>query len=62
MTKDKAKNVFYSVTFWFAVAQFVAGGLAALMAQYPEVGYLAMLKSIVDVVIRFRTVSPVKFI
>ncbi len=55
------KSLFTSKTFWLAVLQAVAGGLAVLHPN-PTVqatGALAITKSVVDVGLRILTTEPV---
>ncbi|MDI6808197.1 MAG: hypothetical protein QME66_04330 [Candidatus Eisenbacteria bacterium] len=60
MAQSKVVKVFWtSKTFWVAVLQAVAGVLVALPADNPELGGLMILKSLLDVVMRFLTKAPV---
>ena len=56
------KSIVTSRTFWLAIAQAVAGSAAALVSTDPAIrltGWLAVGKSVVDVVLRFMTTAPV---
>lgn len=58
----EAKSIFSSWTFWLAALQFIGGGIAVLLTQHPDAGYLLMVKSIIDMILRYRTVAPVTII
>lgn len=53
------KSILESKTFWLAVIQGVVGVLAVLITQYPTLGYIAIAKSIADVVLRLLTDQPI---
>lgn len=54
------KNWFQSRTIWIAILQFVVGGLVAISGEYELPGVVLMGKSLLDIVIRYLTVGPVK--
>ncbi len=56
------KSIFESKNFWVAVIQGMAGILLVVMEHYPNLGYLMVAKSAVDVVLRFLTNRPVKLL
>lgn len=53
------KNVLKSKTVWIAVLQGIAGVVVVLQTQYPELGYVAIGKSLVDIGLRFLTTQSV---
>ena len=53
------KSLFSSKTFWLAVATAVVGAVSVFSNTYPEVGWLIILKSILDIVIRTQTTQAV---
>lgn len=55
----QSKSIFQSTTFWVAMAQAVAGALVIFQTTYPQLGWLALAKSFVDIALRFKTVQPV---
>ena len=54
------KNWYYSKTLWLAALQFAFGGVMMLQAQYPEIGVLLLVKSVLDIFLRFLTSEPLK--
>lgn len=54
-----AKSIFYSKTFWMAVIQGVIGVVAAIELQNPMPALL-IIKSILDIALRFATAEPIK--
>jgi len=55
------KSLTTSRTFWFAVIQAVIGGLVILFTNIPDlVGYVAIVKSIGDIVLRLATTEPIE--
>ena len=48
-----------SKTFWLAVIQAAAGVVMIFSGAYPEVGWIAVAKSVVDVLLRLITHTPV---
>lgn len=53
------KTLFNSKTFWVAVLQAVAGIVVVALTELDLVGYVAMVKSFVDVFIRIITTEPI---
>lgn len=53
------KSLLASKTFWVAALQAVAGVLLVFQGAYPEVGYIALGKSVVDVFLRAITDTKV---
>ena len=53
------KNLFTSKTIWLAAVQFLIGGLMAMQASHPSLGWVIMGKSILDILLRFITQEPV---
>jgi hypothetical protein len=63
MTKSKTKGILQSKTFWIATIQAVIGIIAVFTASYPElqaIGGIAVAKSLLDVLLRYVTVAPIK--
>jgi len=58
---NNVKSVFLSKTFQLAALQAVAGGLLIFAGTYPTLGWIAIAKSFVDIVLRMMTVQPVSF-
>ena len=54
------KTLFESRTFWLAVAQAVASVVSVVLTELDMVGYVGIVKSIVDIVRRVDTTSPVR--
>lgn len=53
------KSIFESKNFWVAVIQGLAGVLLVILEHYPNIGYLMIAKSVIDVILRFLTNRPV---
>lgn len=54
------KSLTSSKTFWLAVLQAVGGGVIIFLTEMPDlVGYVAMAKSVLDIVLRLATAEPV---
>ncbi len=53
------KSIWESKTFWLAVVQAIAGVIVVFQTHFPEVGFLVMVKSIIDVVLRLVSTSQV---
>lgn len=49
------KSLFESKTFWVAVIQAVGGIVIVALTELDLVGYVAMVKSIVDIILRLVT-------
>ena len=56
----KSKSWYTSRTILLAVAQGFAGIIAAFVFEFPEVAGLAIVKSVIDVLLRFLTEKPIK--
>jgi hypothetical protein len=54
------KSLFQSRTFWLAVVQGVAGILVIAETQFPTVGMLVIVKSLVDIMLRTLTITEIK--
>ena len=55
-----AKIIFTSKTFWLAVLQGILGVLVVIGTQVPELGWVTILKSIIDIGLRMMTTEPVR--
>lgn len=53
------KSLLSSKTFWVAMIQAVVGVLVVSLTQLDMVGYVAVVKSIADVILRLVTTEPV---
>ena len=53
------KSLFSSKVFWVAVIQAVVGVVVVSLTQLDMVGYVAIVKSIADVILRLVTTEPV---
>jgi hypothetical protein len=53
------KTIWQSKTFWLAAAQAVVGAVGIFASTYPSIGWLLLLKSFFDVLLRFLTTEPV---
>jgi len=56
--ENNHKPFWRSRTIIVAFVQGLAGLAVALATEYPTVGWIAILKSVVDVALRFATSSP----
>lgn len=56
------KSIFESKSFWIAFTQGLSGVLMVMLDHYPNVGYLMIAKSAIDVIIRFLTKQPVSLL
>ena len=54
------KKWWKSKTVWLAILQFAVGLIAIILSSYPEMGYLVMLKSILDISLRLLTDLPIE--
>jgi hypothetical protein len=52
------KSIFATRTFWIAAIQAVVAVVVTFATQYPDVGWLLFLKSILDIVVRLYTSRP----
>lgn len=53
------KPWYYSRTLWLAIVQGIAGIVMVVATQYPTMGDILILKSIVDMILRVLTTQPV---
>ena len=53
------KSLLGSKTFWLAVVQAAIAVVVVFDTQYPGVGVLMMLKSVLDIVLRIITTAPI---
>lgn len=53
------KSIWKSKTLWLAVVQFAIGGTLVVIQGHPELGGLLILKSILDMCLRFLTTEPI---
>lgn len=56
------KNIVQSKTFWLAVGQAVIASIGIFENSYPTVGWLLLVKSVLDVVLRTFSTGEVKFV
>lgn len=56
---EYGKALLSSKTFWVAVIQAVSGIVIVALTELDLVGYVAMFKSVVDIVLRLVTSDPV---
>jgi len=55
------KSIFESKTVWIAIIQAVVGGLVIFFTEIPDlVGYVAVVKSVGDILIRLITDKPIR--
>lgn len=54
------KSWYKSKTVWLAILQAVAGIVVVFSTQHPEIGALVLMKSLLDVTLRFVTQLPVQ--
>ncbi len=54
------KSIFSSRTFWLAVGQAVVGVIAVFASAYPALGFLVVAKSVLDIVLRMYTTTPIQ--
>jgi len=53
------KSIYKSKTFWLAITQAIIGACLTIDTDVPWLGVLLIIKSIIDVVIRFTTDQPI---
>jgi len=56
---DKGKKLLQSKTVWVAIIQAVVGIAIAVLTDLDLVGYIAIIKSFADVVLRYVTKEPI---
>lgn len=54
-----AKSILKSKVFWVAILQGIFGVVVVLESAYPAVGWVAIAKSVVDIILRGMTTTPV---
>ena len=57
--KVEAKKWYTSKTLWIAVIQGLAGVVAIVATDYPQLGSIAIAKSILDLLLRMVTDKPI---
>lgn len=55
----QAKALVHSKVFWLAVLQALIGVVVVFSTAYPDVGFLVVAKSALDIILRLYTVAPV---
>lgn len=55
----ETKTLWKSRTFWLAVLQALAGAVVIFATKYPDVGALVIVKSVLDIAVRYITSEPV---
>lgn len=45
---------------WIAIIQAIAGVVAVAVSEYPEVGWLVIVKATLDIALRLDTTTPIK--
>ena len=58
--ETQVKSIFQSRTVWVAVLQGVIGVVVVLATQLPELGWIAIAKSLLDFALRYVTTTAVK--
>jgi hypothetical protein len=53
------KNILTSKTFWLAILQGILGVVVVVSTSIPGVGWLMIVKTIIDIGIRMITAQPV---
>jgi hypothetical protein len=55
------KHWYQSKTIWIAILQGIAGIMVAVATEYQGLGSLMIVKSIVDIIIRYITTESISF-
>ncbi len=55
----QTKSLLASKTFWVSFLQALAGAFVVFSTNYPQLGWLMLGKSIVDVLIRYYTTATI---
>lgn len=55
----QAKSLLSSKTFWWAIIKAVGAVLLTFQTVYPQLGWIAMAASGIDVLIRLNTSQPI---
>ncbi len=53
------KSIFLSKTAWVAFLMFLVGGFAVLQTSYPTLGWVIMVKAVLDIILRLLSTQPV---
>jgi hypothetical protein len=53
------KNILTSKVFWVAILQGILGVVVVVSTSIPGVGWLMILKTIIDIALRMLTTQPV---
>lgn len=56
---EQVKSILLSKTFWLAVIQGVLGVIIVISSSIPGVGWVMVLKTVLDIILRFLTEKPV---
>lgn len=56
---ETKKSIFKSKVFWIAVVQGIIGVLVVMETNMPEIGWIAIVKSVLDMGMRMITTAPV---
>jgi len=54
------KSIWLSKTLWIALLQGILGVVVVIGTSAPDLGWLLVAKSVLDMVIRFLTIQPVE--
>lgn len=54
------KSIFQSKTFWIAIGQALIGAFVIFHTAYPDVGWLVVAKSLVDISVRYLTDTAIQ--
>jgi hypothetical protein len=54
------KSILKSRVFWLAIIQAAIGVLTVYSSAYPDVGTLLVLKSVLDIVLRYGTTTSIE--
>ncbi len=53
------KSIFESKVFWVAVIQAVGGVVVVALTEVDAIGYIAIVKSVVDILLRLVTTKTI---
>ncbi len=54
------KNWYQSKTIWFAILTGAVGIVTSFSTQYPDVGWLVTIGSVINVILRLVTSEPIQ--
>jgi hypothetical protein len=54
------KSIFQSRTVWLAIVQAIAAIAIAVLTELDQVSFALVVKSIVDIYLRYETTEPLK--